>query len=120
MDSWRKGRAILLGDSALAVSLQAGQGASLAIGGAYALGQALDAHADLERALEDYEDLIRPEALNKRAAGRRTAKWFVPSNAFKVWVWALVFNLSSLPFSARIIESFVATSPKGIFSPREG
>ena len=103
-----------------AVSLLAGQGASLAIGGAYALGQALDRHADLETGLQAYEELVRPEALRKQAAGRRTASWFVPSSAFKVWVRALVFNLSALPFFSRIIESFVATSPKGIFSPGKG
>lgn len=119
MDTWHRGRAILLGDSAFAVSLLAGQGASLAIGGAYALGQALDQHADIESALVAYETLIRPEAVKKQAAGQRAAKWFVPSNAFKVWVRALVFNLSSSPFFSRIIESFVATSPKGIFSPKE-
>lgn len=113
--NWHKGRAVLLGDAAYAVSLLAGQGASLAIGGAYVLARELEHHADVAAALRAYEAVVRPSVEKKQAAGRRTADWFVPSSAFRVWLRATVFNLSSLPLVPRIITSFVASSPKGVF-----
>jgi hypothetical protein len=31
---------------------------------------------------------------------------------------AVVLNLTSVPILSRVVESFVATSPKGVFTPR--
>lgn len=119
MADWCRDRAVMLGDSAFAVSLLAGQGSSLAIGGAYVLARELAAHETIADGLAAYEETVKPQVVKKQAAGRRTADWFVPDSAFKVWIRALVFNLSSLPFMSRIVESFVASSPKGVFSARE-
>jgi 2-polyprenyl-6-methoxyphenol hydroxylase-like FAD-dependent oxidoreductase len=115
-ESWHNGRAVLIGDAAYAVSLLAGQGASLAIGGAHVLARELESHADVASALRAYEEIVRPSAEKKQAAGRRTADWFVPSSAFRLWLRATVFKLSSLPFVSRIITSFVAPSRKGVFN----
>jgi 2-polyprenyl-6-methoxyphenol hydroxylase-like FAD-dependent oxidoreductase len=51
MDTWSRGRVVLVGDSAWCVSLFAGYGASLAVGGADLLGTALDQDPDILRAL---------------------------------------------------------------------
>ncbi|MEO8757824.1 MAG: FAD-dependent monooxygenase [Devosia sp.] len=119
MPNWHKGRALLIGDAAFAVSLLAGQEASLAIGAAHALADALDKNADPDAALDAYEAMLRPEVEKKQAAGRRTAKWFVPSTPLQIWIRAVVMNLTTIPLLSRIVESFIATSPKGIFTPRQ-
>ena len=116
---WHSGRVVLIGDAAYAVSLLAGQGASLAIGGAHVLAHMLAEHDDIEAALTAFESVVRPEAEKKQAAGRRTAEWIVPSSRFRVWLRATVFNFSSLPLVSRMIGSLVASSPKGVFSSRE-
>ncbi len=113
---WHGHRVVLVGDAAYAVSLLAGQGASLAIGGAHVLARMLSDHDDIEAALAAFENVVRPEAEKKQAAGRRTAEWIVPSSRFRVWLRATVFNLSSLPIVTRLIGSLVATSPKGVFA----
>ena len=115
---WHKDRVVLVGDAAYAVSLLAGQGASLAIGGAHVLARMLAAHDDIGAALAAFEAVVRPEAEKKQAAGRRTADWIVPPTALKVWLRATVFNFSSIPFVSRLMGSLVATSPKGVFSAK--
>lgn len=116
---WHRDRVVLIGDAAYAVSLLAGQGASMAIGGAHVLARMLAAHDDIGAALAAFEGVVRPEAEKKQAAGRRTADWIVPPSALKVWLRATVFNLSSLPLVSRLMGSLVASSPKGVFSARE-
>ena len=118
--SWHGKRTVLLGDAAYAVSLLAGQGASLAIGGAHLLARMLTEHDDIGAALAAFERVMRPEAEKKQAAGRRTAEWIVPSSRFRVWLRATVFNFSSLPFVSRLIGGLVSPSPKGVFAGRPG
>jgi len=113
MTEWYKGRAVLIGDAAYAVSLLAGQGASLAIGGAHLLARTLKERIAVEPALAEFQRILRPQVVQKQAAGRRTAEWIVPSSPFRVWVRAAVFNFSSLPLVSRIFTSLVAPSPKG-------
>ena len=117
-DQWCNGRVALLGDAAFAVSLLAGQGASLAMGGAHILAQQLASQADVPTALARYDTILRPEVVKKQAAGRKAADWIVPHSPFRVWLRARVFNLSSLPFVSRVFERLVATSPKGVFTKK--
>jgi len=56
---WFDGRAVLLGDSAHAMSPQLGQGANMALLDARALCQAIDAHHDLASALAAYDQVRR-------------------------------------------------------------
>ena len=59
MTHWRSQRTVLVGDAAYAVSLLAGQGASLALAGGRALGQVLDGEADIAAALARFEQRLR-------------------------------------------------------------
>ena len=52
MPAWSKGRVTLLGDAAYAVSLLAGQGASLAVAGGYVLAEHLARTASIEQAVQ--------------------------------------------------------------------
>ncbi len=80
MPSWRKGRVALVGDACFAVSLLAGQGASLAVAGAYLLADQLHRAPTVDRALAEYERLWRPVAEEKQMTGRGAARWFLPES----------------------------------------
>lgn len=80
MPRWSAGRVVLLGDSAYAVSLLAGQGASMAVAGAHTLATALSRAPSIEEALSTYEGSMRPLIAKRQRQARRTARWFVPAN----------------------------------------
>lgn len=62
MDSWHRGRVVLLGDSAWCPTLYSGMGATSGIGGADLLSAALRRHPDdLDRALDSWEEVLRPK-----------------------------------------------------------
>jgi 2-polyprenyl-6-methoxyphenol hydroxylase-like FAD-dependent oxidoreductase len=80
---WNDGHVVLLGDAAGCVSLLAGQGASLAVYGAFVLAQELARARDgLEEALRRYEARVRPLVVERQRAGRRSKRWFLP----KTWL----------------------------------
>jgi 2-polyprenyl-6-methoxyphenol hydroxylase-like FAD-dependent oxidoreductase len=58
--SWSAGSVAIVGDAAHAMSPQLGQGACVAMTNAIALGQALDAYADVPAALQAWERSERP------------------------------------------------------------
>ena len=55
MPRWSRGRVVLAGDAAHAVSLLAGQGASLAIGGGFVLADRLAGNPTVETGLAEYD-----------------------------------------------------------------
>lgn len=113
MPHWTKGRTVLVGDAAYAVSLLAGQGASLAVGGAYMLGEAL-ARDPIEAALAAFERDLQPAVAAKQAAGRKTADWFVPPTAFHNTVRDVFLNAVRLPIISGLLGRFFAPSAKSV------
>jgi 2-polyprenyl-6-methoxyphenol hydroxylase-like FAD-dependent oxidoreductase len=109
MPSWRKGRVALVGDACYAVSLLAGQGASLAVAGAYLLADQLHRAPTIERALAEYERLWRPVAEERQKTGRGAARWFLPESAFRLWIRRAALRLAWLP----VINRFVAATLAG-------
>ncbi|MGH7910899.1 MAG: FAD-dependent monooxygenase [Candidatus Dormibacteraceae bacterium] len=83
MNAWTCGPVVLVGDAAQAVSLLAGEGASLALAGAWALAAAVREEPGLDAALAAYERRMRPIVLSKQASGRRMATWFVPATRWR-------------------------------------
>jgi 2-polyprenyl-6-methoxyphenol hydroxylase-like FAD-dependent oxidoreductase len=76
---WSVGRVVLVGDAAGCVSLLAGQGASLAMYGAYVLAQELAREpGDIPGALERYEVRVRPIVSERQRAASRNLSWFLP------------------------------------------
>jgi len=81
MSSWHKGRVVLVGDAAWCVSLLAGQGASMAVGGGYVLAEELNkSPRDIPAALAGYEGRLRASVEKKQESGRNIARWFVPES----------------------------------------
>src|SRR6185312_7612602 len=96
MPHWHRDRVVLIGDAAYAVSLLAGQGASLAVAGAAALGDVL-AKGNIEAGLVRLETSLQPLVLEKQRAGRRTANSFVPPTWAHVAFRNLVLNSLNNP-----------------------
>jgi 2-polyprenyl-6-methoxyphenol hydroxylase-like FAD-dependent oxidoreductase len=114
---WRRGRVVLVGDAGYAVSLLAGQGASLAVAGAHLLAEAV-ATGDVDAGLDRFEAALRPAVRDKQAAGRRTAAFFVPPTAFHNWLRDAFLNAARLPVLSPLLGWFFAPSLKSIVKER--
>lgn len=84
MNAWHRGRVVLVGDAAWAVSLLAGAGSSLAVGGGLSLANHLSRHSDISVGLTRWQRHMRPHVIAKQALGRRTKQLFLPSTQFAV------------------------------------
>lgn len=72
MEHWTRGRVALVGDAGYAVSLTTGQGASMAIVGAYVLaGEIASSGTDFAAGIAGYEHEIRDWVLRNQAAARQ-------------------------------------------------
>ncbi|EMY33639.1 2-polyprenyl-6-methoxyphenol hydroxylase-like oxidoreductase [Arthrobacter crystallopoietes BAB-32] len=107
MPRWSSGRVVLLGDAAGAVSLLAGQGASLAMAGAYVLADELAAHADVPSALAAFEERWRPRVAEHQKAGESAAKWFVPRTRRALLLRRLFLRLIRVPGVSRLVSGAV-------------
>jgi 2-polyprenyl-6-methoxyphenol hydroxylase-like FAD-dependent oxidoreductase len=117
MPRWHSGRVVLVGDAAYAVSLMAGQGASLALAGGAVLGEALAAGGDIEAALTGMEARLAPMVAQKQRSGRRTARWFVPATRLHAGLRNMAMNLLGMPAFARLLSPLFSLDGKG-FSVR--
>jgi 2-polyprenyl-6-methoxyphenol hydroxylase-like FAD-dependent oxidoreductase len=109
MDRWSHGRVVLLGDAAWCVTLFAGYGSALAVGGADLLGTTLrDNPDDLQKALTRWEAELRPEAERKQRLGRRVKSVYAPANPIALWLSQLPLRLAALPPVRRyLIRRFI-------------
>ncbi|MEU0529034.1 FAD-dependent oxidoreductase [Amycolatopsis tolypomycina] len=111
MPRWSRGRVVLAGDACYAVSLLAGQGASLGVAGAYVLGEQLARAASPEEAFAEYERLLRPVIAEKQEVARRSARWFLPSGRAQQVIRRVVLRLARLPLMDRYVASVLAGKP---------
>jgi 2-polyprenyl-6-methoxyphenol hydroxylase-like FAD-dependent oxidoreductase len=101
---WTAGRVVLVGDACGAVSLLAGQGASLGIGGAYVLAEHLDD-------LSAYERAWQPVVLDKQQVARSGARWFLPSSSLRLRARRVAMMLSNLPGVNRVVATSLVGKP---------
>lgn len=116
LPSWSKGRVVLLGDACYAVSLLAGQGASLAVAGAYVLAEQLRRAPSVAEAFAGYERLWRPVAEEKQRAGRAGARWFLPESRFQLAVRRAALRLARLPVADRFLAGAVVGKSSGVIT----
>lgn len=109
--AWHEGTTVLLGDACQAVSLLAGQGASLAIAGAALLtelvGPCRDA-ASVRTALAEYERRWRPLVEEKQAVGRRAAGTFLPETLRARLLRRVFLRAAALPGIDRLLARRLA------------
>jgi 2-polyprenyl-6-methoxyphenol hydroxylase-like FAD-dependent oxidoreductase len=95
---WSSGRVALVGDAAWCPSLLAGEGASLAMAGAYVLAGELDrCDGDHAAAFERYERLLRPAIERKQKGALWLGGWFAPKSALGLAVRDGLSRLASMP-----------------------
>jgi 2-polyprenyl-6-methoxyphenol hydroxylase-like FAD-dependent oxidoreductase len=114
MAHWCKGRVALVGDAAYAVSLLAGQGASLAIAGAYVLADALHGAQSVEAGLGRYEARLKQKVTAKQKAGRRTAQWIAPRDRWHILLRNWSLKLFGLPGLARLLVPVLGAGSDGV------
>lgn len=108
LPAWSKGRVVLVGDAAYAVSLLAGQGASLGIAGAWVLADQLDRARSIEDALAGYERLWRPVVEEKQQVARSAARWFLPRSTGQLWLRRIMLRFIKVPFVNRAAAAAIA------------
>ena len=95
MESWSKGRAVLLGDAASCTSPMAGMGTSIAIVGAYVLaGELREANGDYAAAFAKYEATMREFAVEAQKLAEGVS-WFIPANRLKLWLSSRMWSMMS-------------------------
>ncbi|HIV59470.1 MAG TPA: FAD-dependent monooxygenase [Candidatus Stackebrandtia faecavium] len=103
MPRWSHKRVTVIGDAAYAVSLLAGQGASLAIAGAYVLAGQLDGAASIDGALAGYERAWGPVATHRQDTTVDGRKWLLPETMFQVRARRLALAAFRIPGVAAIL-----------------
>jgi 2-polyprenyl-6-methoxyphenol hydroxylase-like FAD-dependent oxidoreductase len=114
MPHWRQGRVALVGDACQAVSLLAGQGASMAMGGAYVLARELRGDGSIEMGLARYEAWVKPAIERKQLAGRRTADWIVPSSRWRIAARNMALRLAGLPGLSWLLRPVLASGTESV------
>ena len=93
MPLWHKGRVVLVGDACGCPTLVSGQGASLAMGGAYLLAQALHESVGYQEALQRYEQWARPHVQKQQESAQGVAKSFAPVSLSGILLQRLLLKI---------------------------
>lgn len=118
LPKWSQGRVVLIGDAAHCVSLVAGQGASLAMAGAYVLHQELARQREIPVALARYEQKLRPLVESKQRTGRSLARWFVPDSEFRIELRDLFLRTSTWPIASQLTRRQIGAGGTALFTNR--
>lgn len=106
LDKWSRGRIALVGDAAYCPSLLAGQGAALAILGAYVLAGELNlAAGDHSTAFRMYEEVLMEFIGKKQKGAESIGGWFAPRSSAGIFVRNQLTKLFSIPDFAKLIMS---------------
>ncbi len=93
MPTWHHGRVALVGDACDCPTLLSGQGASLAMGGAYLLARALHETADYQEAFRRYEQHMYAYVQAQQKSARGFARTFLPGSPFGLFVQQTVMKV---------------------------
>ncbi|EAR24508.1 hypothetical protein A20C1_12792 [marine actinobacterium PHSC20C1] len=104
---WSRGRVVFAGDACQAVSLLAGQGASLAIAGGVLLAEKLVSDSEPSAAFAEYEEEWMPVVAEKQLAGRRAANGFLPHTAFQLWMRRAALAVIHTPVLGKFVTSSI-------------
>jgi 2-polyprenyl-6-methoxyphenol hydroxylase-like FAD-dependent oxidoreductase len=114
MDSWHRGRVVLVGDSAWCVTLFAGMGVSSGLAGADLLGTMLARHPDgIEGALAEWERTLRPHMAVFQRLGMKQRTFFVPANRFQIAMRRVVKFGMDTPVTAPLLRRLQENSKDG-------
>ena len=104
LDKWSKGRVVLLGDAGFCPSLLAGQGAALAMTGAYVLaGELWRAAGDHAIGFDRYEQRLRPLILAKQKSAGAFGRWLAPRTERGIWLRNQLTRLIEVPYVSDLV-----------------
>lgn len=104
MDSWTKGRTVLVGDAVACPSLISGEGAGLAMAEAYVLaGEIHNGLGDCKAALMRYENRMKPFLLRKQKRAMTLVPSFVPKTRLGVAARNFATSLMRFPVFSEIL-----------------
>ncbi|AOS64779.1 2-polyprenyl-6-methoxyphenol hydroxylase-like oxidoreductase [Actinoalloteichus hymeniacidonis] len=99
MDSWHRGRVVLIGDAAWCVTLYAGMGASTGLAAADLLGVLLERHpGDLATALREWEGALRPYLDRYQRSATEDRQIFLVDKQWQINLRRLVFRFGASRF----------------------
>ena len=111
MDRWYNGRVGIIGDAAYCPTLISGQGASMAMAGAYFLAEALEQCDTHEEAFQMMDQQLRPHINKIQASARNFASTFVPKSRFRMALVNTILRLSDLSiFRSMVGKQFTINS----------
>ncbi|MCP2169097.1 2-polyprenyl-6-methoxyphenol hydroxylase [Goodfellowiella coeruleoviolacea] len=111
MDTWHRGRVVLVGDSAWCVTLYAGMGVSAGLAGADLLGTVLERHPDdLARALSEWERRLRPYMEFYQLNGIQQRTFFTPATRPQILLRKVITRLRQWPLPARLLQQMQVNS----------
>ncbi|WP_206641588.1 FAD-dependent monooxygenase [Nonomuraea polychroma] len=101
MDSWHRGRVVLVGDAAWCVTLYAGMGASTGMAGADLLGTMLARHpGSVTEALTQWEQRLRPSISYLQSNGMQMRSLFVPATRLQLAWRRMMVRVSKMPVTS--------------------
>ncbi|MGW0890923.1 FAD-dependent monooxygenase [Saccharopolyspora sp. NPDC002578] len=105
LDTWHRGRVVLVGDAAWCVTLYAGMGVSAGLAGADVLAAALEQHpGDLETALSEWERVLRPHIDAYQASAPAQRKIFVMDGRWEIRLRRMVPKLTKTRLGRRLVQ----------------
>jgi len=111
MPTWHQGRVVLVGDACGCPTALSGQGASMAVGGAYILAEALHEERDYTAAFQRYEQAVKPHVEQRQKNARTTIKTFIPKSQTRLVTQRLFMKLLLREaFSGILLRQFGAQS----------
>lgn len=124
MDSWHKGKVVLIGDAGYCASPFSGMGTTLAMTGAWNLAGAILQHpGDLEAAFEQYETKQRPIVQNAQKLAPYVPRLLSPETAWGVWTMNsfmyLIWQSGLVAFLAKFLGTRADIAPVDDYGLRE-
>ncbi len=108
LDRWHRGRVALVGDAAFCPSLVAGEGAGLAMTGAYLLaGELKKAGGDFRTGYPAYQDRFKPFIERKQRQAVRFARQFAPKTRAGLLVRNVVSRMLDIPFIGELMVKWM-------------
>lgn len=109
LDHWHRGRVVLVGDAAWCLTVYSAMGASTGLAGADLLGTMLERHPhDVPRALQDWENRLRPFIDHHLGSGMTMRGFFTQDNRAQLLLRSVMLHLARLPITGRLLGKVMA------------
>ncbi|MYW04931.1 FAD-dependent monooxygenase [Streptomyces sp. SID3343] len=111
LSSWSRGRVVLLGDSAWALTLYSGFGSSLGIAGADLLGTLLTEHGDdIPAALGTWEHRLRPVVTRHQKSAHFAKNFLLPPNRPVSVLRRMMVRTAANPTTGKLFQALLPAS----------